>query len=349
MKLQDRYLFKKLCKSFLVILGVLLFLFLLIDYALQAKTTVGGSLTLFATYYAAKLSSFASILLPFAFLLALLFVLNDLNNKRQWLALQACKITYRRLLRPFLLAALLISAFLWINNQYFARFAMLKPLEKKKTSYFSSSSEKVRALKLKAGGYIFFQSFNPDTKTLTDIFWLPEKDTTLWHMNFLQIGSNPVVAYDAKELAPDSQGAYFLKEVHDTLILPSFRFELPDDTEELLDTKEQSLLLLAKKACLFPQNDQEAKASTHFFMKLLTPLLPLLLLFAAVPSALRFTKNSSSFPLFAFWSAFYIVIVALIDASFFLGESLLLNPLLAITIPLLVVLALGGFLWKRLI
>ncbi len=340
MHLQDRYLFKKLSKAFIVVLSALIVLFLLIDYALQSKGFAGFY------YYGAKISSFAAILLPFAFLLSFLFVLSELNSKRQWLALQACRVSSWQLLKPFFLAAFILTILLFINNHFFSHLYDYKTLKKTKLSYLSPSSEKVHALKLRAGGYLFFQKFDPKTEILHDIFWLPEGGS-IWHISTLSIAKDPVIATQAKEMVQQSDGTYILKENYPEIPLPDFRFELPEDTEELLDTKQQSLGLLARKARLFPSTDQEAKTASYFYIRLLMPLLPLLLLFAAAPSSLRFSKTFSHFFLFAFWSAFYIITIALLDAAFFLGESLLLNPLLAISLPLLVVLALGVFSWNR--
>src|SRR5262245_9086527 len=135
MNLRDRYLFKELSKNFALILSGLLFLFLVIDYALKPEGDI--------QYYASKLSSFAAILLPFAFLLAALLVLADLNNKKQWIALQACKISRLRLLRPFFYGALLLTTFLWINGEFLTEPVSYKP---KKGSFFSASANKVHAL-----------------------------------------------------------------------------------------------------------------------------------------------------------------------------------------------------------
>ncbi len=297
-------------------------------------------------YYGAKISSFAAILFPFAFLLAFLFVLSDLNSKRQWLALQACCVSHRKLLRPLFLAAFILTTLLFINNQFFSYVNDSRIIKKTKLSYLSASSEKVHALKLRAGGYLFFQRFDPKTELLYDLFWLPE-GSTIWHISTLSIAKDPVIATYAQEIVQQPDGTYALKKNHLEIALPNFRFELPEDTDELLDTKQQSLALLARKARLFPKTDQEAKTTSYFYIRLLMPLMPLFFLFAAAPSSLHFSKNLSPFFLFTFWPAFYIVIIALLDAAFFLGESLVINPLLSITLPFLILLVLGVFSWKR--
>lgn len=344
MKLQNRYLSSQLVKSFIVCLGALLSLFFLIDYALGAKELSKESADFLGRYYLGKLSSFATILFPFAFLLASLIVLADLNNKRQWLALQACKITRGQLLKPFFIGAFLLAILLLANNQFLAPLSSSKPL--KTNSYLNPSDEKVHALTLKGGGLLFFQSYDSHRETLHDIYWLPNK-TTLWHIKTLHVDKTPVVAEHAQKLTRQERGPFTLTGAFKTLTLEELQFELPDDTEEFLDTAQQPLSLLFKKASLLPHNDQQAKATSYFLYKLLTPLLPLLLLFASAPSALQFSKNFSYFTLFGFWIILYIIVVALLDAAFFLGESHLLNPTLAITMPLLLVLSLGVLSWKR--
>ena len=74
MHLQDRYLFKKLSKAFIVVLSALIVLFLLIDYALQSKGFAGFY------YYGAKISSFAD---PSSFCLSSIFSFCSFGAQQQ--------------------------------------------------------------------------------------------------------------------------------------------------------------------------------------------------------------------------------------------------------------------------
>lgn len=345
MKLQDRFLYKELLRNFSLTLLSLALLFFVIDYALQAKVLADEPFSLFISYYIAKLSSFASILLPFAFLLAALLILADLSSKRQWIALQACRISRLAILRPFFLFAGLITLLLLLNNQYLSHLSLNHPQKPKKSTFFDGSS-KVHAHRLKAGGFLFFQSYERSKEQLHDIYWLAPDDT-LWHMESLDIAKLPAVASHVKKLVRDEKKRYFLQASYEEIVLEDFSLELPEAHDELLDAKEQPLSLLAKKMHLFPQDDQEARIASCFLYKLLTPFLPLLLLFAVAPTTLAYRKNISYFAIFAVWIAFYIIVIALLDAAFFLGESQMINPSLAICLPLILVVAVGGISWSR--
>ena len=346
MKLQDRLFFAKVSRSFSISLMALLAIFFLIDYAFQAKGLLEETPGMILRYYTSRVSSFANILFPFAFLLAILFVLIDLNNKRQWVALQACKITPLMMLRPFILVALLLTLLLWTNSQWLSPLVTYTSGKERSEGSFGLQTNKVHSLRLKDDSLLFFHHFDTEKQTLHDIFWLPDS-RSLWHIDTLHIDHTPPIAKSAKQLIQDEMNRYQLIQTYETLTLDQFCLELPEESDELLDMKVQPLTLLYKKATLFPKNDHQAKATSAFLNKLLMPLLPLLLLLAAAPSALRFSKVFSPFALFSFWVAFYIILTALFDAAFFFGESFLINPLIAITMAFIPLVIVGAFSWTR--
>lgn len=120
----ERYFLKELSKVFLLILFGFYFLYVLIDYAFHTSTYTHLSFLKILLVYVYHLSKRALVLLPFALLMATIKVITTSNQQKEIIALLAGGISKRRLLRPFLLFALLCVSLLYFNEQFFHPFAV---------------------------------------------------------------------------------------------------------------------------------------------------------------------------------------------------------------------------------
>jgi lipopolysaccharide export system permease protein len=111
MKLIDRYLIKSFFLPLFYCLTAFVILFFAYDMTnnladfLEEEKTVGE----IATFYVMRLPEILSITMPFAVLLAILYCLGNLSRTNEIIAMRASGIALTRIIRPYLLCALLIA------------------------------------------------------------------------------------------------------------------------------------------------------------------------------------------------------------------------------------------------
>ena len=116
MSLVDRYIVRQVLMPFLLGLLVFTFIFIiqpLLDYA-ERLVAQGASLQLVGGLISLLVPQALAITVPMSLLLALLMAFGRLSADREFVAMQACGISLRRLLRP----VLLISVTAWAVSSY---------------------------------------------------------------------------------------------------------------------------------------------------------------------------------------------------------------------------------------
>src|SRR5438445_399538 len=109
-----RYLYAELIKMVLLFIFCFYSLYVLIDYGAHMKTLHQEGLSFLNVifYYTLQFAKRAEIILPFALLIGSLKVATSLNMRGELLALVTSGISYKNLLKPFLITALFVSSFL---------------------------------------------------------------------------------------------------------------------------------------------------------------------------------------------------------------------------------------------
>ena len=116
MSLVDRYIVRQVLMPFLLGLLVFTFIFIiqpLLEYA-ERLVAQGASLQLVGGLISLLVPQALAITVPMSLLLALLMAFGRLSADREFVAMQACGISLRRLLRP----VLLISVTAWAASSY---------------------------------------------------------------------------------------------------------------------------------------------------------------------------------------------------------------------------------------
>ncbi len=120
-KIWERYLFKETLKVFFLFLGVFYFLYAAIHHSTHMQEFLRSahvSMLDIGIYYAFHFCKVAHLLLPLALLIGTIKVLTTLNANRELVALQACGMKLRSLLRPFFLLAFLCTALSLLNFEW---------------------------------------------------------------------------------------------------------------------------------------------------------------------------------------------------------------------------------------
>jgi lipopolysaccharide export system permease protein len=112
----DRYIFKQLLLSFLIVLGVLTMIVWMATALRQLDliTAQGQTLMIFLTITALALPMLIMHITPFALFTASIFTLNKLSSDSELVVLSSAGHSEKQLLRPFLLIAMLVGLSAWL-------------------------------------------------------------------------------------------------------------------------------------------------------------------------------------------------------------------------------------------
>ena len=113
----ERYVFRRVMTAFAASLGVLVCIIWLIEFLqrLDVVTTSGQSIWMFLIMTVLALPAVIQIIVPIAFMIGLLVVLHELHEDSELTAMTASGAPRRTILRPIMLAALLLSALLYVS------------------------------------------------------------------------------------------------------------------------------------------------------------------------------------------------------------------------------------------
>lgn len=279
------------------------FLYTLVDFSVHGIRFLSAESSTFhrvLLYYWDTFSIHLDLFFTLAFLFTTLKVLYDCNHHQEFTALQMAGISKKKLFSPFVIFASLLSGLSYVNAEYFAPAAL-------QTSESFRKEHRPKKIKtallhsavLADGSELVYQSFNQNE--LSDVFWIRNLDD-IWHMKTVQLGSVPL-----------------------GLNVDHFKRNEKLEKVESYPFKE------------FPELDLESKVeSTNpslFLYKLVTPLMPFLLLFAVGPLCMKFSRKKHLF-LTAAGAIFGLITAKVIlDGMLILGENQVLSPSMAILGP----------------
>lgn len=347
----ERYLLKEMVKVFLLFLFSFYFLYTLIDYSMHLQEIMKSTRIAFgdlALYYAMLFSKRCDLLLPLAFLIAMLKVLCSLNRKNELIAFQAGGISIKRLMRPFSLAALVCVAFNYLNFEFIIPHSLnfIDRFEKTHFRKKQSSQKKksgVHVLSLEDGNRLIYQNYNNEKKELFDVYWVLSADE-LWYMKYLSLGGLVPRGRQVDILSRSEKG---LIEKGDSYENHSFEklnidFDLKNYITNPMENRSISELwsLMGKEKPFLKEKIGMIK--THFYLKLLMPWLSFFVLIGVSPYAIRFSRHMPVFLIYSLGIFGYLALFMIIGASCSLGESNVIAPFWALfTVPILISLFFG--------
>lgn len=338
----ERYILKEILKSFCLFLAIFYGLYILIDYS---SHTSGAnyhhtrlSIQELCTHYGCEFLVRSEILIPFAFLIASIKTLCKLNVHNEWVALLAAGFSKKRLLRPLLGFALLITALLYANLEISLPKATkkLQVLDEKYVREKPARNAKplVHHLVLDDGSLLLFKHWNHHLKQFEETFWIRSIDE-IWRISKLQPYTNPPSAEFVDILHRKEEGELTLVRTIEKEAIEGMRFNKKRLIETITPPDELALSELAKK---IPSHNslrsgKEAHLLSAFYHKLAMPWLAFLVVLGAAPFCIQFTRHLPLFFIYA-GSIFGLVAMYLImNAATVLGERQVAEPAIAIFAP----------------
>ncbi len=336
----QRYLFFRLLKVFLFILGLSFSLYSFVDLATRSGKFVNrGFLPDLETllYYIDQFSYLLPLFFALSFLLATIQVLFDLNIHQELVALQMGGLSIKKMLKPFFILATLLFFLSIANHQWLAPEAK-KRIQTFQTVYAKkkkrSLREHVHTIGLADGTELIYQRYDEKKGELFDLFWI-ETPTKLWHMKSLDV--DPLRGRYVDLFERDSSSKLVKTASFTQRFFPEIEMDKEEIFKPFIPFENRSLSQLFTQ--IGAKTAEWRSLLAHLLYKFSHPLLFFLIPFAVGPIACRFSRHTAPFltttiALFAFVS-----IMMVLDGMLILGENQVISPFFILA-PLILLYAL---------
>jgi len=349
MKKIDLHLFFRLSKAFGLFLMLTLGGYALLDFCTKAGDFVESSAfnySLLFTFYGCEFSKRAYLFLPLCFSLALLTQLIRMNKSKELVALLCGGLSYKKILRPMWILAILVSSMLFANRIYLTpptrsfledfRNDHVRSLKKTK-----GNENIIYALILKDDSKLVYQSYDPIKKQYFDLFWIisPDRILRIKYLDKLDMG------YKARfidELQRNSQGTFQKKHSFNELTLSPewlrgahFDRSLPIQTQTLKAIFQG----LHKKDYLFSKNE----IYTELFLTLIMSTSPLWIMLMQAPLTTRYSRHLPVLFIVGSHLFFFFTAATVFDGLGIIAQKSVVSPWIVLLIPFL----LGYFILYR--
>ncbi len=355
-KLWERYFIKEFITVLFLFLFAFYTLYILLDYSSHSSSSHHHHTDLgmgeLISHYLSEFSIRLEILLPFAVLIATVKTLCSLNVNNELVAMMASGLSLKRLLRPFLIVALFLVAFMYFNAQFFVPRGMqvVKYMHERKRVEKNKKLENnaVQHLILEDETTLLFQYYDHLENQFFDAYWIRSIDEV----------------YRIKYLSPQKKGEIPTGKYVDHLVRKDKQLVLENSEEEksfdqmvfnrkrLMETLTMPEELSLKQLYLkMPEDgicnsEKQCRLATVFYHKLAMPWLCLLAFIGPAPFCVNFSRTHRVFFIYAVSTFGLVTVYLTMQAAAVLGERQVLTPAVAIGVPFLSFFL--PFLWRYL-
>ena len=347
----QRYFLREICKVFFLFLFGFFFLYAAIDYSVHMQDFLKDKklqLLDLALYYGFQFIKRATLIVPLALLIATIKVMTSFAAHKEWMALQVAGVSFKRLMRPFLLVSVLCALF----NGLSAEFLVPKSLgfldkfyyEHLKHSKPENKSHAVQSITLLDNSKLIYQTRDPKTGIFFDVIWLRSIDE-IWKMRSLEVGSSGATGRYIDKIVRTKPGVFEKRESFLEKTFPEIAWEKSYVRKGYVPYENRSLSTLfrmsfAEKATSYAKME----LLSQFYYKCAMPALSILVVLAIAPFCIRHARGAPVFFLYASGLFAFIGFFTLMDAALILGENRIAHPAVAILLPL--TLCSAPFIWK---
>lgn len=356
MKIWQRYFLLELWKVFVLFISCFYFLYVLIDYSAHAKVFQNDQIHFLdiVSYYACQFTKRADVVVPIALMLATIKVLTTANIRHEIVALATGGISLKKIMRPFVWAALLCSTLLYLNFQF------LHPLAVSRISSFEDHffkergktrlRKQVNSLLLQDNSLLIYQKYDPEERAFFDVFWIKNGDQLCRIQRLFPYENIPKGKY-VDYLVRTVEGEIVKRLSYEEVSFPEMKFDKEALVSAVHPPSMQSITQLARylggSRTWFgfgKMNDRQAESATYFYFKISIPLVCLLAVIGSAPFCLHFRRNLPIFIIYALSLCGIITFFTLVNSSVILGQSQVVPPGIGLLVPQFIFMTL--FTWK---
>ena len=348
MKIWQRYFYKEIITTFVLLLFSFYSLYVILDVMAHMKDIREGhtSIRTWIVFYLCTFSRRLDVLLPFVVLIGTIRVLLYFRSQNTLVSLLTGGLSLRQLLKPFLVVSLAISAILYVNFQWILPTAQPKAQFIQENSFskksFSDDQTTFRECVLQDGSKILYRAYDPTSKSFYDVFWVSSIDK-IYHMKclacYLQVPYGKMV--DLIVRLPN--GRMQKSESFVERSFPEMNFDEEALKRSIISPKDQSLSQLFSQVLhLDMSTERNHEALTHFAFKMTYPFLILVAFMAIPPFCIRFTRTNAPFMIYLIAISSLFCFLLLLQVFFVLAKTHTVPVSIAFTVPWLLVFFVTG-------
>lgn len=340
MRTWERYFYKEVAKIFFLFLFCFYGLYVLIDFSSRshAYRAVNISFGELASYYGYIFIQRMEILVPFALMIATIRTLTLLNIRNELVALMAAGVKKSRLMRPFILFALLWVGVIYLNFQFLLPYGSqrLANLEDARFAKKMRGEQKdnLQSVMLKDQSLLLYHSYDSVQEAFFDVLWMRSIDEIYRMQSLFPFSDQPKGTFiDIFKRNPE--GLLVLAESYPEKILSEMHFDKKALQTLVVQPSQQSITALWREMQDHStvMTSRMAAVETQFYHKLLVPWLCLLAVLAPAPFCLRFSRQLPVFFIYLAAMLGMVVFYLLLNAMLILGENQVIEPVWASALP----------------
>ncbi len=331
----SKYVIRETLKVFFFFILSLYFLYILIDYSSRIDYYNSLSFGQICSYYIFTLSQKTELLIPFAFTVTVIKVLTSLNIHNEFVSMLMSGKSYKRLLAPLTVVALILTLFLYLNFQFLEPLAQ-KRIETIKQKRKKSSTSLIKSFILDDGSKLIFQDYDLTSKTLQNIYWI-RSSQQIYYIQKLEPFTTPPVGHEVSIFNKNTSGEFQFIQKKELQALDEMQINFDPLVKTFFSLKTYSISALFY-ALHNPQallNTPAAAILTQLNYKLIFPLLPLFILITLAPICTRFSRSVPTFLITALSIFALLSFYTLMDACYILSENKIIWPQVAMWVPLM--------------
>lgn len=341
-KIWERYFLKEFAKVFFFFLVCFYGLYVLIDYASHTSALPHHHVQIrgfeLARYYLFIFASRAEILIPLALLISLCKTLISLNLNGELVALLTSGFKMKSLMRPFIIAALICTFILFLNEEFLLPSALkkLRRIEDLTKHQRSKQAPRIAAhhMILEDHSIFLFQSYDTAKEQFFDVYWIQNLNN-IYRAKYLSPTKPHPEGFFVDHLVRQDNGELALINSYEKYLFEDIRFNSEILQSNVVDPDALSIRELIHE---IPKNDKnltekESKSLTSLYWKMLIPWLCVIAILAPIPFCIVFSRN---FPIFLIYVAGIFGLLAFylfMDAAQIIAKRQVLTPFWALFVP----------------
>jgi lipopolysaccharide export system permease protein len=353
MKILDKYILKKLLSTFIFVVLIILAIVVMIDYTEKNTDFMEHELTFIdiLPYYAAFIPWIANLITPITIFIATVFVTSKMAGHTEIVAMLAGGMSFRRLLVPYFMGAIIIAVVSFFLNSYFipeankTRIAFEAAYIQKPFYY----SDRDIHIKIAPETYAYMESYNNQRDvgyrfTLEKIVnqELKEKLSARRIEWDSAKASWTVKDWELRTLDGMKETVTSGTELDTLLNITPDDFESEKGLQETLTMTELNhyISLLKDRGA-----DNVKVYLIERYIRYMSPFAAIILVFIGVVVSSRKTRGGTGFQIaLGFVIAFVFIIFFILSKA--IAENSTMNPILAVWIPNIVFSFVGLLLYK---
>ena len=353
MKLLDKLIIKDFLKTYFFVVVMLILIVLVLDFTEKNDTYIRNSVpTPEVLKYMANYGLYLNNLLtPITVFISVIFITSKMAGRTEIIAILSSGVSFPRLLRPFIFAAMMIGGVSFLLNGWVLPVATegvtkfrLNYLEKNKTSSDPNPHIKVgpesyaymsRFYKTGNTGYYFTLETIKDGELLAKL----SSDRIEWDT---AKHAWTLINWRLRELKEDREIYTTGEKLDTTLSITPADFDLPPNHHETLKLPElgRQIRILEDRGA-----DNVAFYKIERYVRFMSPFAAIILTFIGVIMSARKTRGGSGFQIaMGFLLAFIYILLFILSRTF--AENGSSYPILAVWLPNILFALTGLVLYK---